>query len=312
MQFTLRQLGYFIAAGEEGSIRKASERINVSQPSISTAISQLENSFDLQLFIRHHAQGLSLTSAGKTFLLEAKQFISHGHELEQMAGELGSEIGGHINVACLSSVAALVIPELCHQFDLCHERIAMQANDANQAEIFADLGSGKVDVALTYNLDLPTGIEFTPLLSLAPYAVMSSRHPLAGEVAVSLAELAGEPLVLLDLPYSREYFLSLFRQYKLTPHIGKRTGLSEVMRGLVASGYGYSLANVRPLNKFALNGGGLVYIEIADDCPPLQLGLATLARLRRSRAVDAFISHCQTATASGHIPGTEASAKRIP
>ena len=65
MRFSLRQLEYFIAAGEAGSIPQASERINISQPSISTAISQLEQELDTQLFVRHHAQGLSLTPAGR-------------------------------------------------------------------------------------------------------------------------------------------------------------------------------------------------------------------------------------------------------
>jgi hypothetical protein len=49
------------AAGETGSITLASERVYISQPSISTAISHLERELGVQLFIRHHAQGLSLT-----------------------------------------------------------------------------------------------------------------------------------------------------------------------------------------------------------------------------------------------------------
>lgn len=68
MRYTLRQLEYFIAAGEVGSITLASERLCISQPSISTAISHLEREFGVQLFVRHHAQGLSLTPAGHKIL----------------------------------------------------------------------------------------------------------------------------------------------------------------------------------------------------------------------------------------------------
>ena len=64
MQFTLKQLTYFVAAGEAGSILRAAENIHVSQPSISNAIAHLEDVFQVQLFIRHHAQGMSLTTAG--------------------------------------------------------------------------------------------------------------------------------------------------------------------------------------------------------------------------------------------------------
>lgn len=58
MRFTLKQLEYFVAAGEQGSITFASEKVSISQPSISAAISHLEAEFGVQLFIRHHAQGL--------------------------------------------------------------------------------------------------------------------------------------------------------------------------------------------------------------------------------------------------------------
>jgi DNA-binding transcriptional LysR family regulator len=69
LRYTLRQLAYFVAAGEAGSILKAAENIHFSQPSISNAISQLEDTFGIQLFIRHHARGMSLTTSGRIHLL---------------------------------------------------------------------------------------------------------------------------------------------------------------------------------------------------------------------------------------------------
>ena len=66
-RFTLRQLQYFLAAAENSSIAAASDKINVSSPSISAAIVQLEDEFGLQLFGRSHAHGLSLTQGGIQF-----------------------------------------------------------------------------------------------------------------------------------------------------------------------------------------------------------------------------------------------------
>ena len=75
MRYTLRQIEYFIATAETGSITLASERVNISQPSISTAIAHLEEELGTQLFIRRHAQGLSLTPAGRAVLAEAKRLV---------------------------------------------------------------------------------------------------------------------------------------------------------------------------------------------------------------------------------------------
>jgi DNA-binding transcriptional LysR family regulator len=74
MRYTLRQLEYFVAAGETGSITLASEQVNISQPSVSTAISHLEKELGVQLFIRHHAQGLSLTAVGRSLLHKQRGF----------------------------------------------------------------------------------------------------------------------------------------------------------------------------------------------------------------------------------------------
>jgi DNA-binding transcriptional LysR family regulator len=72
MKFTLRQFGYFVAAAETGSITLGARRERISQPAISTAISHIERELDVQLFLRHHAQGLSLTSARRALLREAR------------------------------------------------------------------------------------------------------------------------------------------------------------------------------------------------------------------------------------------------
>ena len=55
LRFTLRQLEYFVAVGEAGVHRPAAANVNVSSPSISAAIAQLETEFGIQLFVRRHA-----------------------------------------------------------------------------------------------------------------------------------------------------------------------------------------------------------------------------------------------------------------
>ncbi|MEQ8394148.1 LysR family transcriptional regulator [Thalassobaculum sp.] len=116
MRFTFRQLQYFIAAGESGSIALASEAIRISPPSISTAISQLERELGVQLFIRHHAQGLSLTPAGRVLLREARRLIEQAEGLYAVASEAGEQVRGELAVGCLITMAPMVLPELTHSF----------------------------------------------------------------------------------------------------------------------------------------------------------------------------------------------------
>jgi DNA-binding transcriptional LysR family regulator len=120
VQFTLKQLSYFVAAGESGSILKAAENIHVSQPSISNAIAHLESVFQLQLFIRHHAQGMSLTTAGSQIMEQAKRLLRDADELNGFAGKLSDQVFGSINSGCFIPLAPIVTPELCHDFMQAH------------------------------------------------------------------------------------------------------------------------------------------------------------------------------------------------
>jgi DNA-binding transcriptional LysR family regulator len=77
----LKQIEYFCAVGGAGSIALASGRLNISSPSVSAAISQLETEFGIGLLVRHHAQGVSLTAEGRRFLEEAKRLIAHSRRI---------------------------------------------------------------------------------------------------------------------------------------------------------------------------------------------------------------------------------------
>ncbi|MDR3517683.1 MAG: LysR family transcriptional regulator [Azospirillaceae bacterium] len=303
IRFTFRQLEYFVAAGETGSITFAAERINISQPSISSAISQLEAELGVQLFVRHHAQGLSLTPAGRRLLREAKTLLSDAANLYDSIAEVTSEIRGPLTVGCMVTIAAMVMPELCHSFVASFPRTELHQNVAHQEILVAGLRRAEIDIALTYDLDIPSDILFEPLTTLPPHVLLGETHPLARHTRLSLAEMAKEPLILLDLPLSREYFLALFAKEGLEPRIDTRSPYQEVVRTMVANGYGYTLANVRPRSDFALDGRRVVRVALAGDHRPMKIGVAVVKGMKRSRLMNAFATHCRTFISDGYIPG---------
>src|ERR1700722_11762682 len=139
MRFTLKQIEYFVAAAETGSITLASDRVHISQPSLSLAIANLELEFGIQLFIRHHAQGLSLTQQGQRFLREAKSLLLQAEELSAAATELSTRIGGVLNLGCLTSLYPLLMPELLRAFKELHGSVRMDAVAADQSDLFEHL-----------------------------------------------------------------------------------------------------------------------------------------------------------------------------
>lgn len=303
MRFSLRQLEYFIAAGEAGSITQASERINISQPSISTAISQLEQELDVQLFVRHHAQGLSLTPAGRTMLIEAKRLIEQAESLYAVASEASDEVRGQLNVGCLTTLAPMILPELAISFKAGFPNANIRPQADHQETLLSGLHKAMIDVAISYDLQIPADVEFTPLVDLPVHAVVGDSHPLARQSAVTLEELASLPLILLDLPLSAEYFLAIFMKEGLQPNIAFRISHPDVIRTMVANGYGYTLANVTPRSDLALDGRKVVRVRLSGEHRPMTIGLATLKQIRKSRLLTAFVGHARSFISDAYIPG---------
>jgi DNA-binding transcriptional LysR family regulator len=303
MKYTFRQLNYFIAAAETGSITLASRRASISQPAISTAISQLERELDVQLFLRHHAHGLSLTPAGRALLRDAKQLLKQAEALYSAAAEVSHQIRGELSVGWFSTLAPIVMPELTQSFLKAFPETRIRCRENHQEALLHSLREAETEVAITYDLAISDDINFLPLASLPPYALFGAMHPLAHERYVKLSQLAPLPMVLLDLPMSRQYFVSLFIRERLEPNIAWASSQQEAILTMVANGHGYTLANVRPRATMALDGRRVHRVPVSGDLLPVRVGIATLKELKKTRLVEAFERHCQQLFSETSIPG---------
>lgn len=302
MQYTLKHLRYFIAAGQSGSVTKAAARANVSQPSISAAIAHLEQAFDLQLFLRHHAQGLSLTPAGRRLMGEAKALLGQAQSLQLFASDLGKSLSGVLEIGCFYTVAPLVVPELIRAFTAANPNARIDCQEGHQEELLTGLREGRFEMALSYDLETGDGIAFEALADFPPYAILAPDHPLAKRRRISLGDLAAEPMVLLDWPFSRDYFRSLFLSVGLEPVVGHRTNSFDMVRGLVANGFGYALLNAPPHNDRAPDGKPYRTVALEEKLRPLRLGLLQLDSLRPTRLARAFADHCRGAAGAKRFP----------
>jgi DNA-binding transcriptional LysR family regulator len=303
LRFTLRQLEYFVAVGEAGSIAKAAEQVNVSPPSISASIAQLEAEFGVQLFVRKHSHALALTAGGRLFLKEAARLLNDADALHDIAGDIADKVRGPLAVGCLLTFAQIVLPALRRKFEDAYPDVRVRQFERNQGQLFEMLQRGEIDAALTYDLELSQDMTFEPLMQLPAYVMLPAAHRLAGRAGITPEELVDEPMVLLDLPYSREYFLSAFQG--LRPKIAERTGDIAVMRSMVANGFGYGIANMRPLNAMSPDGKLLVFVPLLGDIRPLTMGIALPNAEHRTLTVQAFIDHCRRFVVEQGVFGTE-------
>lgn len=305
LRVTLRQLEYLVAVADCGSIALAAERAHVSSPSISTAIAQVEAEFGLQLFVRRHAQGLSLTEGGRQFVDAAREVLTAAARLTDRAAELTGEVRGPLSVGCLLTFAQVMLPRLRRGFAARYPAVEFRQTEDDQAALFDGIRTARLDAALSYDLDIPADLVFETLITLEPYALLPLDHALAGRPSVSVADLAPHPMVLLDLPHSSSYFLSLFSDRGLKPRIAERTRDMGVMRAMVANGFGYSIANIRLGSDRAPDGARLAMVPLEPPFRPMRMGLILPSGPRR-RAVAAFVDHCRETVTADLLPGLHA------
>ena len=289
MHFTLKQLRYFVTAGEYGSVTKAAKDLYVSQPSISSAILHIEEATGLDLFIRHHAQGLSLTPAGHRFLLKAKQLLEEADDLGRFATSLSDEISGSLRFVSLPTFAPIILPSVMRQFNDQYPQVNLHCIEADQEKILAGLLEGRYEFAVTYDLQLPPELNFEPIVDFPPYVLLPKDHALAETESVSIEELAEHPMILLDWPMSRDYFYSLFLTQGVEPQIAYRANSLAMVRGLVANGLGFALFNTPLASDTSLDGHKIVMLPVSGNPHPTRLGIAKLKDVRSTPAATAFI-----------------------
>lgn len=302
MRFTLKQLEYFVAAAEAGSITAAAERVHISAPSISVAITQLEQELGVDLFLRQKAQGLSLTQAGEKVLAQAREILKQTATLHDLASTAGSQMKGKLTIGCLTTLAPLLLPELCIDFRRSHPDVEIVLVEGSQDQLISQARRGQIDVAITYAMHIANDVRFDPLVKLAPKVIVGEGHHLAGASSVDLRDIADDPYILLDLPYSRDYFFSVYRAVGMEPKIAYRTTQQEVVRSMVANNMGVGIAVSRPRSQYALDGKRVIYIDISNPVPRLTIGLLA-PQQNETRLVAEFKDFCRLAVSSSHIPG---------
>ncbi len=302
LRFTLRQIEYAINVLDHGSVARASETLGIAQPTVSAALAKLEDVIGLQLFIRHHAQGVSASPQGVAFLNEARNLLSHARDLERQSEATGEAVAGTLSVGSFTTIAPVFAPQLIAGFTQLYPKANVRLHEGTQELLLDGLRHGRFDSALLYDVDMPDDLILTRLGSFKPYLLLPARHPLTRKEQVSLKDVAAEPYILLDIAPSRIFFTRILEREGITPRVAFASPSLEVVRGLVGQGLGYSILITRPHGDHSYSGEKVAVRPIAEPVQPGIIALASLVSLRKTNLASAFERHCVEAFKSFWSP----------
>jgi flavin reductase (DIM6/NTAB) family NADH-FMN oxidoreductase RutF/DNA-binding transcriptional LysR family regulator len=201
---------------------------------------------------------------------------------------------GALAIGCYRVFAPYIVPALVARMTKLHPDIALTLVEADQDHLIASLRRSDIEMALLYDFGLGQDLHAEHLADLIPYVLLAEGHPLAAASGIALQDLLNEPLILLDIEPSGDYFLSLFRDFGLEPHIGFRSRTLEMVRGFVGHGLGYSLLATKPANNMTYDGRALVARPLTNSVKNSRLVLAALSSRSMSPMALEFADHCRS------------------
>jgi len=285
--FSLRQIEYFCAVAQAGSIAAAAEAQFVSRSALASAINDLEETLAAKLFVRHRAQGTTLTPAGKE-LLEKSLILLNNADAILGLNTATSELSGELNVGCYPSLAPTVLGHMWRACALRYPGLSVVPVSAELDDLLRRLKSGELDLIISFGFETEPGLETLDLYSTVMHAVLPADHHLADAPSVRASDLIHEELLLMNLSPARQLTLDYFSELGLIPKMGHAIDNYELIRSLVALGAGYSIAAQRPSGDKSYQGESLVARPIHPAPSELPVTIGWMKGRNLSRSARAF------------------------
>lgn len=194
----LNQLHYFVTLAHIEHYTRAAEMLSITQPSLSHAISMLEQELETNLFEKR-GRNVVLTKYGKVFLEYVEEALKILDSGVKKTRALTSDTGGVIDLAYIFTLGSVFVPQLVGGFLKEHEDwdVNFRFSVGNTTEIIQGLKEEKYDIAFCSRKEKESGIDFVPIAKEKLVVVVPRDHELAGRGSVDLKE---------TLPYPQVYF----------------------------------------------------------------------------------------------------------
>jgi DNA-binding transcriptional LysR family regulator len=292
--YTLRQLRYFVAAAEAGSVSRAAQALSISQSAVTEAVRELEADLGVALLDRH-ARGVSVTQRGHLFLRHARAILAEVAASRADLGPAREALAGTLSLGVTSLVAGYVMSDLLARFRRANPGVAVSAIEDAGDHLEHLLVGGELDAAVMVTGALRNRAALTvEILDVSPFRLwLPAGHPLAARESIALADLGAEPLIMLMVDEMEAEAMSLLSALSPRPRVAFRTRSVEAVRSLVATGAGVALLPDLVYRPWSLEGDRIESRDVSGALPVVQVGIAWRRGAPLSAAAREFVAMSQ-------------------
>lgn len=282
---TLNELRYIVAVSQEGSFRRAAEKVFVSQPALSLAIQKLENELGVQIFERSRT-AVNSTAIGEKIIAQAQRALEELEQIRNIAIQGKDQLSGTLKIGAIYSVGPYLLPQLIPLLKQLAPNMPLEMEENLTANLETQLQNGRLDVIIIALPFVIPSVATLPLYDEDFNVVVPLDHPWANRKQIKNTELGAEKVLLLN---SGHCFSNQVREAcsQTNSSLGEiQQGNSlETIRNMVASGLGVTVLPASA-NSEKYRSQLTREIPFASPAPSRRIALAWRKGFARRQAIE--------------------------
>ncbi|WP_052201022.1 LysR substrate-binding domain-containing protein [Terriglobus sp. TAA 43] len=261
----LRHLRYFRAVVECNGYRKAAQQLHIAQPSISEAVSDLEEELGLKLFSRANRMA-RLTPEGEIFYTDTVRILQQAEDAVVTAKRAAQGKVGRLSIGFIGSATLSFLPDLIRRYKLEYPDVRLELKDLYPVELDDALDHGAIDIAITRSLSLERSKKFQsrvllrdPLVAVLPLSRSLKKK------TIRLADLANERFLLFNrrgAPGVFDMIVGACRSEGFSPHVENEPNSMQTILSLVEAEEGVAIV---PASTSNLRSNGVQFVRLAPN-----------------------------------------------
>jgi DNA-binding transcriptional LysR family regulator len=261
----LRHLRYFTAVVECKGYREASRRLHVAQPSISQAVSDLEDELGLKLFSRT-GRSARLRPEGEIFYADAVRILQQAETAILTAKRAAQGQVGRLSIGFIGSATLSFLPDLVRRYKLEYPDVKLALHDLYPVELDKACDRGEIDIAITRTLSLERSKNRQSRVLLRdPLVAALPRSRKLKSKTIRLADLANEPFILFHrqgAPGVFDTIVGACRSQGFSPRVENEPNSMQTILSLVEAEEGVAIV---PASTSNLRSNGVQFVRLAPD-----------------------------------------------
>lgn len=284
MEFDHLRGFYYVA--KLGSFTEAATRLYVTQPAISLQVKALEKEIGEKLFDRF-GRTIRLTHAGQMLLRHVEELITKLNEIQRTVGELRRVEGGRLYLGASDTTSMYFLPDLLKSFLREHSKVELSITSLLTAQVLRKVLDRELDLGIVTLGEIPAPLAAIPLFRQRLVCIACKDHSLAERKVVSLPDLSGEALILLEKQsVTRQQLDAHFRRADCACRPILELSNFEIIKCYVAAGLGVSLV---PEAAVSHATEGICVIPLQRP-PTFDVGVVHRRDREFSQAAQAFLA----------------------